>query len=239
MQAAAGWGGKAHAQRHTAVLRQFSHLANGHVVRQAGAPLAGVGGQAPQRGKAWKAQKQRQHDGGAQQHQQARNAQQLAQAGVACRHVGVDQCGQQPPDGQQHGGGHGEGLRLQKQREQGEKAQEKNHHGITPRAHFQGFQHQQQHDQYHPGIRPDDGAKLQHRGPYGQYQQRSQQPGARQALPGARHPQAPCQQAHSQRTGPHRQISDVRQQHQCHYPQHQQGVACLAGQRGGRAAIHI
>lgn len=91
MQAAVG-GVKAHAQRHTAVLRQFSHLTNGHVIEQAGAPLAGVGGQAPQR----KAQKQHQHDGGAQQHQQARNAQQLAQAGVARRHVGVDQCGQQP-----------------------------------------------------------------------------------------------------------------------------------------------
>ena len=60
---------KAHTQCHAAVLRQLGHLAHRHIVGKPGAALVGLYRQAPQRGKAWKAEKQHQHDGGTQQHE--------------------------------------------------------------------------------------------------------------------------------------------------------------------------
>jgi hypothetical protein len=83
---------------------------------------------------------------------------------LAHRHVGIDECRQQPQQRHQHGGRGQQRLREEEVREHREEAQEEDHERIAARAQLQRLQRQQHDDQGHAGVAPEQRAVGEQRG---------------------------------------------------------------------------
>ncbi len=193
---------------------EFGNIGRLHAVREPGDALVVGQRQRPKRPHARKEHEQQHHQRYRLQHQAAGQAQGRPGALGKTAVLQADQCSQQCRDRQQAVERGQNAVLEQVSGHHAEEAEEDHHQRVTPRTHLQQFEGESGDQQHRCRIQPHQGATRQQ--DTGQYQQHQAAlgPASGVARTHAEDLHAPTGSAEPQRDHPHRQVHQVRHDHQ-------------------------